>query len=166
MRLYVMRHADAGIHVAKAWSPEDRNRPLTDEGVEQANAIGQWLVDAGETPTRVLTSPVARAVETGRIVAGFFEIKPEVNNTLDLEHPAEMLVRQLADQRVKRALIVAHSDNLEPALASLNAIDPEDVDPFATGELRILRVKPKAVTWKEKRRVTPNDLGIGDFDQY
>lgn len=161
-----MRHADAGLHLGKAWTPEDRKRKLTDDGTEQANAIGQWLVDKGEIPARVFTSPVTRAVDTARIVAGYFELKPEINNSLDIDHPAEMMIRQLAEQGVKRALIVAHSDNLEPGLANLNMMDRDDVDPMATGELRILKVKPKSGAWKERKRVTPSDLGVGDFDTY
>ena len=57
-RLLLIRHARA------AGGPVDSERQLTEEGMQQAAAIGSWLVQAGLVPDRVLVSPARRAVQT------------------------------------------------------------------------------------------------------
>jgi phosphohistidine phosphatase len=57
-RLVLVRHAQA------AHAAADADRPLTDQGEEQAAAIGRWLQDAGLVPDRVVVSPALRAIRT------------------------------------------------------------------------------------------------------
>ena len=57
-RLLLIRHARA------AGGPVDLERPLTEQGMRQAAAIGPWLEETGLVPDRVLVSPARRAVQT------------------------------------------------------------------------------------------------------
>lgn len=58
--LVLVRHAEARGH-----SPSgDRGRDLTDEGVEAAERVGEWLLEQGVRPDVVVTSPAVRAVRT------------------------------------------------------------------------------------------------------
>jgi broad specificity phosphatase PhoE len=78
--LWLLRHgesegnvADRAAHDAGAQRLEldlrDADVPLTDLGRAQAAAVGRWLADQGDDrPTRVVTSPYARAVQTTQAV--------------------------------------------------------------------------------------------------
>jgi phosphohistidine phosphatase len=62
-RLVLIRHARA------AQGAVDAERPLTDGGLAQAAALGQWLQEAALTPDRVVVSPARRAAQTWERVA-------------------------------------------------------------------------------------------------
>ena len=67
MRLYLMRHGDAGDKAA--WDGDDFERPLTEKGRSRAAAMAEHLDRIGVAPRRVVTSPLARAAQTATIVA-------------------------------------------------------------------------------------------------
>ncbi|MDT4943015.1 MAG: phosphohistidine phosphatase [Pseudonocardiales bacterium] len=70
-RLVVIRHAKAGE------APLDIERPLTDRGLRDAAAIGDWLRDAGVAPERAVVSPARRARETWQEAAARLDDAPE-----------------------------------------------------------------------------------------
>lgn len=57
-RLLLIRHARA------ANGPVDLERPLTEQGMRQAAALGSWLTQVRLVPDRVMVSPARRAVQT------------------------------------------------------------------------------------------------------
>ena len=64
MKLIVLRHGDA----VQSTRYQDAERPLTDLGKEQAREAGSILRASGEHVATIITSPLTRARETGRIV--------------------------------------------------------------------------------------------------
>lgn len=68
MDLFVVRHAIAEEHDPDRW-PGDRDRPLTDEGVERFRQTARALARIVEPPQLVLTSPLARARQTADLLA-------------------------------------------------------------------------------------------------
>jgi phosphohistidine phosphatase len=68
MLLLLIRHAHAGDRDPGRW-PDDRDRPLTDKGRKVQRQVSRALRKRDLVPTRVLTSPWARAVETAEILA-------------------------------------------------------------------------------------------------
>ena len=60
MPIYVVRHAKAGSR--SAWTEDDRIRPLSENGWEQAKALGQLLVRL--SPSVLLSSPYLRCIQT------------------------------------------------------------------------------------------------------
>lgn len=58
--LYLVRHAKAGRR--SAWDDDDRLRPLTRAGVDQARAIAAMLAPHG--PTMLVSSPYVRCRQT------------------------------------------------------------------------------------------------------
>jgi phosphohistidine phosphatase len=54
----------------------DADRPLTDQGLQQAAAVGRWLQDAGLVPDRVVVSPAFRAIRTWEGAAGQLTTPP------------------------------------------------------------------------------------------
>jgi phosphohistidine phosphatase len=68
MRLVLVRHADAGDRDPARY-PDDRERPVTPEGEREQRLVAQALDRLGLRPSRVLTSPLRRAVETAQVTA-------------------------------------------------------------------------------------------------
>jgi phosphohistidine phosphatase len=66
MELLILRHAIAFPRDAKRW-PDDRERPLTAEGVKKARRAAAGLRRVAEPPALVLTSPLVRARDTASI---------------------------------------------------------------------------------------------------
>jgi phosphohistidine phosphatase len=65
MFLYLLRHADA-----VAIAPSDNARELTEKGVAQARQAGRFCKRRHLSPEIILTSPLRRAEQTARLVAG------------------------------------------------------------------------------------------------
>lgn len=59
--LLIMRHAKSDWNCSHR---EDFERVLSDRGRKDAPRMGQWIVDNGYTPDRVICSPAQRAKET------------------------------------------------------------------------------------------------------
>lgn len=67
MLLLLVRHAQAGERDPSRW-PDDRERPITDEGREVQRAMSKLLRRAGLRPDAVLTSPWTRARQTAEVL--------------------------------------------------------------------------------------------------
>ena len=67
MRLYLLRHAIAAPHDPALWS-DDRERPLTAEGIRRMKRGARGLRRLGMRFDLILSSPLTRALETARIV--------------------------------------------------------------------------------------------------
>jgi phosphohistidine phosphatase len=64
MNLYLLRHAEAEEDASS-----DGERQLTERGREQARTIGRFCARNGLYPEKIVTSPLARAQQTAKIVA-------------------------------------------------------------------------------------------------
>lgn len=64
MLLYLLRHADADTVAAR-----DDDRALSEKGIAQAKRVAEFCAERGIELTRVVTSPVRRALETAELVA-------------------------------------------------------------------------------------------------
>ena len=119
MRLVLMRHGEAGDADPARW-PDDRDRPLTDEGRHEHAQVAEGLRRMGVSFDRILTSPLVRARETARITARAYggALEPEETELLgDRAEPAR-IVAALAALDAKSLLCVGH----EPTLSRLSAI--------------------------------------------
>ena len=147
IELYVLRHAHAGDR--DTWEQADDLRPLTEKGRRQAGRLGDLLRAAGFAPDALLTSPLARARETGEIVADLLGVRarsePRLAEALDLA----TLDRILDDAgSPRRPMIVGHDPDFSelvtelvgaPILMRKGALARIDVErPLApgSGELR------------------------------
>jgi phosphohistidine phosphatase len=111
-RLVLVRHAQDGD------AATDRDRPLTEHGLRQAQAVGEWLARTGIAPDRVLVSPALRTRQTWEQARAALDCGPEpdaderiYDNTLDglLE-----VLREL-DEDVQTLVLVGHN----PAVGTL-----------------------------------------------
>jgi phosphohistidine phosphatase len=108
--LWLVRHGDA-----EDGTP-DAERPLTDEGREQARAVGNALEALGVEPDACLTSPKTRAVETARIVCEQLGVEPQLEPKLaGGPFDAEALAAGLGDD----VLLIGHDPDFSMAIHSL-----------------------------------------------
>ena len=77
MRLFLLRHAIAAPREAGRY-PDDRIRPLTREGKRRMELAARGMHALGLRFDLVLTSPLARAVETARIAARACRPRPDL----------------------------------------------------------------------------------------
>jgi phosphohistidine phosphatase len=121
MKLYVMRHGTAEDH---AESGQDFDRALTAQGREQVRHVGKALVDAGEEPLMIFTSPLVRAVQTAEIVAIVTRLSDragtvETRRELAAGNDPWELVRDLVRSSCKRAMLVGHEPDVSDLVGRL-----------------------------------------------
>ena len=81
MKLYLIRHAEA---LGSGDDLPDHDRPLTGEGQQQARALGVWLAQRSERPSRLHCSSARRALETARGILSELPRGVEPNASRDL----------------------------------------------------------------------------------
>ena len=133
MKLYVMRHGPAEDDAA---SGRDADRALTPAGRERVKLVAQALVDAGEAPYAILSSPLVRAVETAEIVAEVTHLARqaredkkaqlggatggvEIRRELGMGTEKLAMLAELARAGRKRVLIVGHEPDFSMLVSQL-----------------------------------------------
>ncbi len=133
MKLYVMRHGPAEDNSPTG---RDADRVLSTAGRERVRLVAQALEQAGEVPFMILTSPLARAVETADIVAEVTQLSRraredkkaqlagatgaiEVRRELGMGASKLGLLAELVRAGRKRVMIVGHEPDLSMLLVSL-----------------------------------------------
>ncbi|HKZ05882.1 MAG TPA: phosphohistidine phosphatase SixA [Methylomirabilota bacterium] len=125
MRLYLMRHAEAGDADARRW-PDDRDRPLTDAGEREHAVVAATLARMGVRFDRLLTSPLVRARRTAEITAAVYGGAPAPEETPALDDHATVpgflavLARLPRDAAV---LAVGHEPLLSATVGALVSRD-------------------------------------------
>ena len=146
MRIYVVRHADAGSR--REWNEPDHLRPLSPKGWERANELATVL--DGQGIVRLLSSPYLRCTQTFGPLAAKQGLEVE-------EHPALTegaalqdgmdLVEALVEAHTPAALC-SHGDVIPELLAGLErrgtAVDP--TGRFPKGSVWVLHADNGAIT--------------------
>jgi broad specificity phosphatase PhoE len=136
MKLYVVRHADAGSR--PKWDGPDHTRPLTPKGHRQSAAIADALAAAG--PDRLVSSPYRRCTQTLEPLAERLGLAVEDDPRL-AEFAGGVGALALADELRKEhdaAVLCSHGDVIPDMLRILKATTTRFKDPF---------IWPKACTW-------------------
>ncbi|MFN8058184.1 MAG: phosphohistidine phosphatase SixA [Vicinamibacterales bacterium] len=115
--LYLVRHAIAAER--GPGYPDDEKRPLTRAGVRRFREAVRGLQAVGVELDLILTSPLARAVETARLLhAGFGDAQMTVWDALEPAVASKQTLTSLREhRRHARIALVGH----EPALGALAA---------------------------------------------
>jgi phosphohistidine phosphatase len=174
VRFYIIRHAQRepseDFAASEAGDPEAE---ITPEGKLTATAVGEWMADKEELPTVIYASPAVRTQQTAGLIADAIEdagfVKPEVETDVGIgpNMSIRALIQKLiADRSNVRVAIVSHHESI---MAGLNALSIDndgvkrEIDAYASGEVRVLKVKRKNGDWEEHTRVRPSDMGFGDY---
>lgn len=116
-----MRH---GLAEDQAASLKDSDRALTAAGRERVSAVAELLIEIGEAPIAIVTSPLVRAVQTAEIVAvvtgltnrnGHVDVRSEMEPGGD----AASLAWKFASSGSKRVMLVGHEPDLSAACGAL-----------------------------------------------
>jgi phosphohistidine phosphatase len=100
----------------------DFQRPLTEKGRKQFRALAQWLVEQGQAPDLIESSPLVRAVQTAEILrkaSGLDAGNSRVDESLGPGLTADWLVAHWKDSPVSRVAIVGHEPDLSRCIAAL-----------------------------------------------
>ena len=141
-QVILLRHAHA-----EPASPgqADIDRPLSPQGLAEAEAAGRWLAEHGLVPDRVLCSPARRTRETLEAVmavTGYAEQRLEEGI---YEATPGTLIGLLQDHReVERLLLVGHNPGLERLVALLNSGRSDEYRGMPTAAVAVLAVPVQA----------------------
>lgn len=119
IELYLVRHAIAAERGPNY--PDDRERPLTSEGIARFKLAVEGLKDLDVAPDLVLTSPLVRAKHTAELLVAGVASKPRTE-TLEALAPGGRLPAVLEaivkfSKRYRRIALVGH----EPEMGELAA---------------------------------------------
>lgn len=127
MKLYVMRHGPAEDDSP---SGRDGDRALTPRGRDRVRDVARALHKAGEDPLLLLSSPLARALQTAEILAaalrsapgkpdGAPDIAVQVRRELEPGGNGPRLIRELVDGTKAGAMVVGHEPDLTDLVTTL-----------------------------------------------
>ena len=117
--LILLRHAHAGSHTT---GPDDRDRVLSEVGVQEARAAGAWLREQGLLPDRVLCSPSRRTRETlDAVIEAVGNLDKRLDAAIYEATPGTLAGLVDAHRDAERLLLVGHNPGLERLVALLSS---------------------------------------------
>jgi phosphohistidine phosphatase len=118
VKIYIMRHGPAEDH---APSGRDFDRKLTSSGRARTELVALELGERNEQPKRIVSSPLARTLETAEVVIAALrlKLKPEARDELAPGGNSLALVRELAAEGARRVMLVGHEPDVSGLTASL-----------------------------------------------
>ena len=118
MNLYILRHGIAADRDSRKY-PDDALRPLTLKGIERMRREVAGMNAIGIAPDVIISSPLARAMQTAEIVHQGLSVPPRMETSATLvpeAHPSEILQELAASHAsADSVMVVGH----EPHLSSL-----------------------------------------------
>lgn len=115
MQLYLLRHADADTEAAT-----DDERYLSEKGLAQAQRVARFCEAHSIHPEFVLSSPLRRAQETGKIVASHLHAEHAITPVLASGmHPTAALVELKKYLERESLMIVGHEPDFSQLAAFL-----------------------------------------------
>ncbi|HWQ55214.1 MAG TPA: phosphohistidine phosphatase SixA [Bryobacteraceae bacterium] len=119
MRIYVLRH---GIAEPRQSGKPDAARKLTPDGKDKLTRVLGRAVQAGVKPSAILSSPLARAIQTAEIAAQTLDYEGRIVRTeaLDPASTPEQLWDEIRTRNNEKQLLVAgHEPHLSASVAYL-----------------------------------------------
>jgi phosphohistidine phosphatase len=120
MKVYIIRHGLAGEHGDPRY-PDDRMRPLTDEGRKRFADTMKRLSNVGFEPQFVATSPLVRCRQTAEIVVDRVRGKPKLTELAALEPGSDLdaLIEWTNERNMDEVAWVGHAPDVSDLAASL-----------------------------------------------
>lgn len=134
--LILLRHAHAEPAVS---GQADMDRPLSAEGLAEAEAAGRWLVENRMVPDCVLCSPARRTRETLEAVLGAVGyIEQRIEPSIYEATPGTLIA--LADNHIEvgRLMLVGHNPGFERLAALLHSGQSGDYRGMPPGGIAVL----------------------------
>ncbi len=117
--LILLRHAHAEI---ASMGQADLDRPLSAQGLAEAEAAGSWLKSQNLVPDCVLCSPARRTRETLEAVLGIVGyVEQRVEDAIYEATPGALIALADAMPESERLMLVGHNPGLEQLAALLHS---------------------------------------------
>jgi phosphohistidine phosphatase len=145
MRLLLVRHGKAIEHATDLGTgpradaaTRDAARWLTDEGRRRTRDVGRRLAADGVVPTRMLTSPLVRAVQTAEALAASLDFAGPVEVRAALVPGArpEDMAAELGEARDQTLALVGHEPHLSALVGHLLGVEFPSLPKSAVAALR------------------------------
>jgi phosphohistidine phosphatase SixA len=141
-QLVLLRHAHADSGVA---GQSDFDRPLSPEGVAEAEAAGVWLEQHGYRPDVVLFSPALRTRQTlERVMAVLGNVEALPEPRIYEATPGTLMAIADAHRARGRVLLVGHNPGLEQTVALLASGQSGEFRGMPAGGVAVLDLPPDA----------------------
>ena len=141
-QLVLLRHAHAESAVA---GQSDFDRPLSPEGVAEAEAAGVWLEQHGYRPDVVLFSPASRTRQTlERVMAVLGNVEALPEPRIYEATPGTLMAIADAHRERGRVLLVGHNPGLEQTVALLASGQSGEFRGMPAGGVAVLDLPPDA----------------------
>ena len=114
LAIYLVRHAKAASR--REWTGDDRDRPLTESGTAQANALVERL--GRVRPARLVSSPFVRCVQTLEPLAQRIGLPVETEDALGEGADLAQVVKVLMAVP-DRAVLCSHGDVIPDVISAL-----------------------------------------------
>ena len=140
--LILLRHAHAESAAA---GQDDIDRPLSRQGLAEAEAAGRWLKEHGHLPDRIICSPARRARETLEQVLealGYVEQRQDMR----IYEATPGTLMQVADEHREhaRVMLVGHNPGLEQMAALLTSGQSGEFRGMPAGGVALLQMSADA----------------------
>lgn len=141
--LILLRHAHAE---SAAPGQDDIDRPLSRQGIAEAEAAGAWLKQHGYLPDRILASPARRTRETLEHVLQTLGYVEQLQDARIYDATPGTLM-QVADEHrgQARVLIVGHNPGLEQMAALLASGQSGEFRGMPAGAVAVLHLPADAM---------------------
>ena len=141
--LILLRHAHAETAAA---NQADTDRPLSRQGIAEAEAAGQWLKEHGYLPDRVLVSPARRTRETlEEVLRQLGYVEQRQDQRIYDATPGTLM--QVADELrdISRVMLVGHNPGLEQMAALLSSGQSGEFRGMPAGAIAVLHLPADAM---------------------
>ncbi len=145
MKLYIIRHGLAGEHGDPRY-PDDRLRPLTEEGRQRFAAVMKHLSSSGVLPQIVATSPLVRCRQTAELVVEYTTGKSKLVELSALQPGSDLqsLLEWTNLQRKDELAWVGHAPDVSRLTAALAGERCEVAIRFAKGAVACIEFDGEA----------------------
>ncbi|WP_147653867.1 SixA phosphatase family protein [Vulcaniibacterium gelatinicum] len=138
--LILLRHAHAQPAAA---GQADLDRPLSPEGLAEAEAAGRWLRERTLIPDCVLCSPARRARETLEAVLGTIGyVDQRLEPAIYEATPGALAGLADAHAEIGRLMIVGHNPGLEQLVALMHSGQSGDYRGMPPAGVAVLQFPP------------------------
>ena len=140
--LVLLRHAHAEPASA---GQSDMDRPLSPEGLAEAEAAGRWLAENKLIPDRVLCSPARRTRETVEaVLAAVGYVDQRLDDGIYDATPGTLAALADAHREADRLLLVGHNPGLEQLAALMHSGQSGDFRGMPPGGVVVLTLPAQA----------------------
>jgi phosphohistidine phosphatase SixA len=140
--LILLRHAHAEPASA---GQSDIDRPLSPEGLAEAEAAGRWLAEHALVPDRVLCSPARRTRETVEaVLSAVGYVDQRLDDDIYEGTPGALAALADAHRDAGRLLLVGHNPGLEHLAALMHSGQSGDFRGMPPGGIVVLALPADA----------------------